>query len=76
MQIESLNLREIMVFLVAAGVIVPLVHRLRVSPVLGFLMVGLVIGPHGLARFAGTVPWLSYITTTNNRSLEVASPSQ
>ncbi len=60
--IESIDLREIVIFLVAAGVIVPLVHRLRISPVLGFLMVGLVIGPHGLARFAGTVPWLSYVT--------------
>jgi len=50
-----------MVFLVAAGVAVPLIHRLRVSPVLGFLVVGLVIGPHGLARFAENMPWLHYI---------------
>jgi CPA2 family monovalent cation:H+ antiporter-2 len=50
-----------MVFLVAAGVVVPLVHRLKVSPVLGFLVVGMVIGPHGLVRFADTFPWLQYI---------------
>ncbi|MDJ0512916.1 MAG: monovalent cation:proton antiporter-2 (CPA2) family protein [Methyloceanibacter sp.] len=50
-----------MVFLVAAGVVVPLVHRLKVSPVLGFLVVGMVIGPHGLVRFADTFPWLHYI---------------
>lgn len=60
MNIETLSLREVIVFLVAAGVVVPLVHRLRVSPVLGFLAVGLVIGPHGLARFADTAPWLGY----------------
>ena len=60
MHIEALNLREVMVFLVAAGVVAPLVHRLRVSPVLGFLVVGLVIGPYGVARFADTVPWLGY----------------
>jgi len=58
--IEALSLREVIVFLVAAGVVVPLVHRLKVSPVLGFLTVGLAIGPHGLARFADTAPWLGY----------------
>lgn len=60
MHIEALSLREVIVFLVAAGVVVPLVHRLKVSPVLGFLTVGLAIGPHGLARFADTAPWLGY----------------
>jgi monovalent cation:proton antiporter-2 (CPA2) family protein len=58
--IETLSLREVIVFLVAAGVVVPLIHRLKVSPVLGFLAVGLVIGPHGLARFTDAAPWLGY----------------
>lgn len=62
MSIETLNLREVIVFLVAAGVVVPLVQRLKISPVLSFLAVGLVIGPHGLVRFAETLPWLSYAT--------------
>jgi CPA2 family monovalent cation:H+ antiporter-2 len=57
---EALNLREVMVFLVAAGVVVPLVHRLGVGPVLGFLVVGLVIGPFGLARWVEDAPWLAY----------------
>jgi CPA2 family monovalent cation:H+ antiporter-2 len=65
MQAETLNLREVMVFLVAAGVIVPLVRRLRVSPVLGFLVVGLVIGPHGVAHFAEALPWLHYVLITD-----------
>jgi monovalent cation:proton antiporter-2 (CPA2) family protein len=54
--------RELVVFLAAAGIIVPVFHRLRLSPVLGFLAVGLLIGPYGLARFAGTLPALKYIT--------------
>lgn len=60
MHIETLSLREVIVFLVAAGVVVPLVHRLKISPILGFLVVGLVIGPHGLVRFVDTLPWLGY----------------
>ena len=65
MHIETLHLREVMVFLFAAGIIVPLAHRLRVSPVFGFLVVGLAIGPHGVARFADTLPWLRYVAITN-----------
>ena len=34
------RLREVVVFLVVAGVIVPLFHRARFSVVLGFLVVG------------------------------------
>jgi CPA2 family monovalent cation:H+ antiporter-2 len=63
--IETLGLREVIVFLVAAGIVVPLGHRLKISPVLGFLVVGLVIGPHGFGRFADTLPWLAYAAFTD-----------
>jgi CPA2 family monovalent cation:H+ antiporter-2 len=60
MHAETLDLREVMVFLVAAGLVVPLIHRLGIGPVLVFLVVGLAIGPFGLARFADDLPWLAY----------------
>ncbi len=53
-------LREIVVFLIAAGVVVPVMHRLKVSPVLGYLVVGAVIGPYGLGLLAGAWPWLGH----------------
>lgn len=62
---ETLNLREVIIFLFAAGIVVPLVRRLRISPVFGFLVVGLAIGPHGLARFAGEAPWLRHFLITD-----------
>jgi len=54
--------KDLVVFLAAAGVIVPLVNRLRISPVLGFLAAGVLLGPHGMARFAGQFPWLNHVT--------------
>ncbi len=45
----------------AAGLVGVLAHRLRLSTVLGFLLIGLVIGPHGLGRFVGEVPALSFL---------------
>jgi len=59
-QIHIPYLREIVVFLIAAGVIVPLMHRFRVSPVLGYLIVGAIIGPYGLGLLADLWPWLGY----------------
>lgn len=40
----------------------PLFNRLKISPVLGFLAAGVLLGPDGLARFVATAPWLSWFT--------------
>lgn len=61
MATEPLNLHEAVIFLAAAGLVVPLMQRLKVSPVLGFLAVGLVIGPFGLGRLIPDVPTLGLI---------------
>lgn len=47
-------LYDVLVFLVAAVVVVPAFRRLRSSPVLGYLAAGLLIGPHGLAFIQDT----------------------
>lgn len=54
-------MREAIIFLVAAGLVVPLVRKFGISPVLGFLFVGLVIGPFGAGRFVDEAPFLDYI---------------
>lgn len=54
--------KDLVVFLAAAGVVVPLVSRWKISPVLGFLAAGVLLGPDGLGRFSDVVPWLSYLT--------------
>lgn len=58
-------LREIIIFLVAAGLVVPLVRRGGISPVLGFLFVGLIIGPYGAGRLAGDTPILEYLVISD-----------
>lgn len=54
-------LREAVVFLVATVAVVPLFQRLRASPVLGYLAIGAIVGPHGLGRLAQDHPWLAYV---------------
>ncbi|MES2322617.1 MAG: cation:proton antiporter [Pseudomonadota bacterium] len=55
-------LREILLFLSLAGILIPTLQRLRINQVLGFLAVGMVLGPFGLGLFAADVAWLSYLT--------------
>lgn len=54
-------LRELIVFLAAAGLVVPFARRFRINPVLGFLSVGLLVGPHGAGRLAPEAPLLGHI---------------
>lgn len=54
-------LREGILFLAIAGIVVPLFHRLRLSSVLGFLLVGVAVGPHGLAKFGDEAGWLRHV---------------
>ena len=51
--------KETLLFLVTAGVVAPLFFRLRISPVLGYLLAGVALGPYGLGAIAQRAPWLS-----------------
>lgn len=64
-------MREALLFLAFAGVLIPLLQRLRINQILGFLAVGLLVGPYGLARWADTLPWLR--TFTFREAAEVSS---
>jgi CPA2 family monovalent cation:H+ antiporter-2 len=56
------GLKALIIFLVVAGIVVPLFHRARIGTVLGFLIAGVVLGPHGLGRLAAQHPWFAAIT--------------
>jgi monovalent cation:proton antiporter-2 (CPA2) family protein len=62
---EELRLQEAVVFLAAAALVIPIARRFQLSPVLGFLLVGLAVGPHGLARLAERHEWLRYVLITD-----------
>jgi CPA2 family monovalent cation:H+ antiporter-2 len=62
--------KDAMVFLGAAGVGVPLLQKLRINPVLGFMLVGMIIGPYGLGRLASAHDWLRFVTITDPKEFE------
>jgi CPA2 family monovalent cation:H+ antiporter-2 len=55
-------LRETLLFLALAGVLIPLLQRLRINQILGFLAVGAVLGPAGLGAHVDAFPALAWIT--------------
>jgi CPA2 family monovalent cation:H+ antiporter-2 len=66
---EAITYKELILFLATAGVVVPLFHRLRLSPVLGFLGAGALLGPYGLGRLVPEYPWLSAFTISNREEI-------
>jgi CPA2 family monovalent cation:H+ antiporter-2 len=54
--------REIILFLILAGILIPTLQRLRINQVLGFLAVGALVGPFGLGLHAAQFPWLAWLT--------------
>jgi CPA2 family monovalent cation:H+ antiporter-2 len=55
-------LRETILFLSLTGILIPLLQRLRVNQVLGFLAVGTLVGPFGLGLWISDLPWLAWFS--------------
>lgn len=50
---------QALVFLAATCLVVPALRRAKLSAVMGFLLIGVGMGPHVLGQLANTWPWLS-----------------
>src|SRR5687768_17557029 len=59
------GLSDALVILGAAGIVIPTFARFRISPVIGFILVGVLVGPAGLGAMTDDVAWLRYITISN-----------
>ncbi|HLL30045.1 MAG TPA: cation:proton antiporter [Allosphingosinicella sp.] len=67
---QTSGFSDALVILGAAGVVIPAFARFRISPVIGFILVGLLVGPAGLGAMAGGMPWLHYITISNPEAVK------
>ncbi|MEO8373884.1 MAG: cation:proton antiporter [Sphingomonas bacterium] len=68
--LDSKGFSDALVILGAAGLVIPAFARLKISPVIGFILVGLLVGPSGLGALARDYPWLYYITITDPHAIE------
>ena len=63
-------LGDALVILSAAGIVIPLFARIRITPVIGFILVGLLVGPSGLGGWVEAIPWLAYVSISDPGRLE------
>jgi len=61
---------DALVILGAAGIVIPAFARIRISPIIGFILIGMVVGPFGLGAISDQNPWLHYVTISNPEAIE------
>jgi len=62
---------DALVILGAAGIVIPLFARFRITPVIGFLLIGILVGPYGLGALTGEFRWLTAVTISEPDSLDI-----
>lgn len=70
---NSLNLREVMIILMAAALIVPIFYRFKISPVLGYILSGILLGPFGIGALVGDYPFLKPLAMHNSSTIHTMS---
>lgn len=70
LNIHNSGFSDALVILGAAGLVIPAFTRFRISPVIGFILVGVLVGPAGLGTLVPQWPWLYYVTISDPASIE------
>ena len=60
---------DALVILGAAGIVIPVFARFRITPIIGFILIGIAVGPYGLGTLVYEVPWLKHITISDPEGL-------
>jgi len=63
-------LKDVAVFLAAAGIVAPFFRALKQSAVLAFLLAGVLFGPFGLGRLVDSIPRLYFVTISDPHAVE------
>lgn len=61
---------DAIVILGAAGLVIPAFARFRITPIIGFILVGVLLGPSGLGSLSGQYDWLQFVTISDREAIE------
>ncbi|OGS56748.1 MAG: sodium:proton exchanger [Erythrobacter sp. RIFCSPHIGHO2_12_FULL_63_10] len=67
---HSPMLSDALVILGAAGLIIPVFTRFKITPVIGFILIGIAVGPFGLGKLVYEYPWLGHVTISDPEGLK------
>lgn len=68
-ELHTQGLNNALIILGAAGIVIPAFARLRITPIVGFLLVGVLVGPMGLGAFSAQYPWLHWVTISDTEDI-------
>lgn len=62
---QEVLIRDALVFLLAAGLVVPVLRALKLPAVVAFILAGIALGPSGFSAFSDQLPLLEYLTISD-----------
>lgn len=68
--VEIHAFKDALIVLCTAAVVAPVMPRLKVSPVLGYLAMGALLGPYGLGRLAEHSRVFDWLTVTGEKQID------
>lgn len=68
--LDNNGFSDALVILGAAGLVIPAFTRAKISPIIGFILVGVLAGPGGFGRLVVDYPWLSHLTISDRAAID------
>ena len=68
-ELHGESISDLLVILGAAGIVIPAFARFRITPIIGFILVGILVGPMGLGTLVERYPLLEWVTITNPEAI-------
>ena len=72
-QIDISQFKEALIVLGSAALVIPVFHRFKLSPVLGYILIGMVVGPYGFGSLSDAIPWLSFFSIAKEGAISGAA---
>ena len=68
-ELDTKGISDLVVILGAAGIVIPAFARFRITPIIGFILVGILVGPFGLGMLVAKYPALEWVTITDPEAM-------
>lgn len=71
--VDISQFKEALIVLGSAALVIPVFHSLRVSPVIGYILIGMVVGPFGAGSLSEAIPWFTFFSVEKEGAISHAA---